>query len=70
MELCDIALERMGAHLSERVLLIDNVDEHVRAFRARGGRSYLFTNDETFAADVRRGVLPFASGDLISSATS
>jgi hypothetical protein len=70
MQLCDIALERLGAQVSDRVMLIDNLDEHVRAFATRGGRGYLFTNDETFAADVRRGMLPFSAGDLVSSAAS
>jgi FMN phosphatase YigB (HAD superfamily) len=57
MRLCEIALERLGVPLSDRALLIDNLEDNVIAFAARGGRSYQFVDDQTFAADVRTGRL-------------
>jgi hypothetical protein len=38
-------------------LLVDNLEEHVAGFAARGGQSYLFTDDATFAADLASGRL-------------
>ena len=51
-DLCDIALERLsGSWSREQALLIDNKVESVEAWRARGGRGYIFTTDGAFARD-------------------
>jgi hypothetical protein len=54
-ELCDVARARLGGHRRERSLLLDNSQENCDAWRARGGRSYLFTTDQQFAHDHARG---------------
>ena len=50
-QLCTIALERLGGHDPGEALLIDNVSENVEAWRALGGRAYLFRGDTEFLAD-------------------
>lgn len=53
--LCEIALERLGAPGAvESALLIDNREDNVRDFRARGGHGYLFVDDGTFEQDGPR----------------
>ena len=52
--LCEIALERLGGSDPAEALLVDNIEENVEAWRARGGQAYLFVSDERFAADVVR----------------
>jgi FMN phosphatase YigB (HAD superfamily) len=58
VELCRTALERLNRPAVARSLLIDNVPELVRAFRAVGGAGYVFVDDTTFLHDVRSGRLP------------
>jgi FMN phosphatase YigB (HAD superfamily) len=55
--LCEIALERLGGQDPAEALLIDNIEEHVEAWRARGGQAYLFTGDEAFAQSDVFGLL-------------
>jgi FMN phosphatase YigB (HAD superfamily) len=52
--LCEIALERLGGSDPAEALLIDNIEQNVDAWRARGGQAYLYESDERFAADVVR----------------
>ncbi len=54
-ELCDVARARLGAHRRQHSLLIDNTQANCDAWRARGGRAYVFTNDHQFATDYARG---------------
>jgi hypothetical protein len=54
-ELCDAARARLGAHRRQHSLLIDNTQENCDAWRGRGGRAYVFTNDRQFASDQARG---------------
>ena len=49
--LCEIALERLGGRDPAHALLIDNIEENVDAWRARGGQAYLFRTDAEFLAD-------------------
>jgi FMN phosphatase YigB (HAD superfamily) len=46
--LCEIALERLGGHDPAEALLIDNIEANIEAWRARGGRAYLFVGDDEF----------------------
>ncbi len=58
VELCRIALDRLGFKDFSSALLIDNVAELVRSFELAGGTGYHFIDDATFAADVASGLLP------------
>jgi FMN phosphatase YigB (HAD superfamily) len=58
VELCRIALDRIGRREVSSALLIDNNKEQVRAFEQSGGQAYLFVNDATFLTDVASGRLP------------
>jgi FMN phosphatase YigB (HAD superfamily) len=58
VELCRIALDRLGGQEISSALLIDNKAEQVRAFEQSGGHGYLFVDDTTFLADVTSGGLP------------
>jgi FMN phosphatase YigB (HAD superfamily) len=57
LALCERAVARLGTSIDDAVL-IDNVAANVDAFRAAGGRAYLFVDDETFAADLKAGRIP------------
>jgi FMN phosphatase YigB (HAD superfamily) len=46
--LCEIAVERLGGTDPSEALLIDNIEENVDAWRARGGRAYWFRGDAEF----------------------
>jgi hypothetical protein len=51
--LCSVALERFGGRfMPTEALLIDNKADNVAAWRARGGRGYVFVDQPTFAADL------------------
>jgi hypothetical protein len=54
-ELCDVARARLGSRNRDHALLIDNTQANCDAWRARGGRAYVFTNDRQFARDQARG---------------
>jgi FMN phosphatase YigB (HAD superfamily) len=57
LALCACAVDRLNTSIADAVL-IDNVAANVDAFRAAGGRAYLFVDDETFAADLKAGRIP------------
>jgi phosphoglycolate phosphatase-like HAD superfamily hydrolase len=46
--LCEIALERLGGTDPSEALLIDNIEENIDAWRARGGQARLFRGDAEF----------------------
>ena len=51
--LCAIALDRLGGAIAPaEALLIDNKADNVAAWRARGGRGYVFVDERTFADDL------------------
>ena len=55
--LCQLALDRMTTRCApEEALLIDNKEENLVAWEARGGKGYLFTSDADFERDVARGI--------------
>jgi hypothetical protein len=48
------ALERLGGSILPReALLIDNRQDHLDAWAARGGQGYLFRGEQTFRRDLR-----------------
>jgi hypothetical protein len=51
--LCGVALERLGGRATPaEALLIDNKADNVAAWRARGGRGYVFVDEATFMNDL------------------
>lgn len=55
--LCDLALERMPITCEPvEALLIDNRQDNLDDWAARGGAGYLYTTDEVFERDVANGV--------------
>ena len=60
IELCRIALERLGGRDLESALLIDDVAEYVDRFKDEGGLGYRFVDDATFVRDLDAGLLPLS----------
>ncbi len=58
VELCRIALDRLGGKPLASALLIDNTPAQVRAFENAGGYGYRFIDDATVLADLASGQLP------------
>lgn len=52
VELCDIALDRLGIDDPGAALLIDNLVENVEGWRAHGGLAYQFVDDDQFRRDL------------------
>ena len=56
--LCEIALAQLGlTQQRHRSILIDNLEAHVAAWRARGGLAYQFLNESQFSQDQQTGAL-------------
>jgi phosphoglycolate phosphatase-like HAD superfamily hydrolase len=65
VELCRRGVARLGDHRLSRVLLIDNIEDHVARWVACGGRGYVFRDDAVFSRDVIAGRVPgFVAGDV------
>jgi hypothetical protein len=47
-ELCDIAMARLGLANRAECLLIDNCEDNVAAWRARGGSGHHFVGEDAF----------------------
>lgn len=58
LDLCRIALDRLGGRDTSSALLIDNVAENIRTFEEAGGYGYHFVDDATFVADLTLERLP------------
>jgi beta-phosphoglucomutase-like phosphatase (HAD superfamily) len=55
VELCEIAMTRLGCVEVSEALLLDNIEANVEAWRSRGGAAYWFRGDEEFASAFEAG---------------
>jgi FMN phosphatase YigB (HAD superfamily) len=55
VDLCEVAMRRLGCDDASQALLIDNIAANVDAWRERGGAAYWFRGDDEFAAALRSG---------------
>ncbi len=58
VELCRIALNRLGWASARGVVLIDNLTANVTSWISIGGQGYVFSDDETFVSDLANGRIP------------
>ncbi len=55
--LCEVAIDRLGGGITpSEALLIDNRQDCLASWAARGGAGYLFTTDDAFRRDVADGI--------------
>lgn len=55
VELCDVAMARLGCVDPAGALLLDNIEANVEAWRSRGGAGYWFRGDQEFASAFEAG---------------